>query len=133
MDSYVDSELEIKKILVVDDMGSMRSVVREFLYEGGFNNITLAEDGERALQILNEKKIDLIISDWDMPKVTGLELLKTVKIIDKFKDIPFIMLTANNNKKHVYLAIKAGVNDYIAKPFKPEQLLQKVQDNLVQE
>jgi len=122
-----------KKILVVDDMGSMRSFIREFLHEGGFKNVTLAKDGEQALQILNDNRVDLIISDWDMPKVTVLELLETVKIIDKFKDIPFIMLTANSNKKHVYLAIKAGVNDYLAKPFSPEQLLQKVQDNLVQE
>jgi two-component system, chemotaxis family, chemotaxis protein CheY len=114
-------------ILIVDDFASMRRIVKGTLKSIGFNNFVEAEDGAIALKMLEKEKIGLIISDWIMPNMNGLEFLKAVKGNTKLKDIPFIMVTAEGQKGNVLEAINAGVNNYIVKPFTPETLQAKLQ------
>lgn len=114
------------RILIVDDMGSMRGVIRMFLADSDYLNIIEATDGMKALKILEAEKIDFIISDWDMPNMTGLELLQAVRGHEKLKELPFLMLTATHNLEKVQSAIDAGVTDYIAKPFQPQTLMDKL-------
>lgn len=118
-------------ILIVDDFESMRRIVKGTLKSIGFSNFIEAEDGVIALKKLEKQKVDLIVSDWIMPNMNGLDFLKAVRSSDKFKNIPFIMVTAEGQKGNVLEAINAGVNNYIVKPFTPETLnakLQKVLD-----
>jgi two-component system, chemotaxis family, chemotaxis protein CheY len=113
-------------ILIVDDFASMRRIVKGTLKSIGFNNFIEAEDGVIALKMLEKEKIDLIISDWIMPNMNGLEFLKAVKGNEKFKKIPFVMVTAEGQKGNVLEAINAGVSNYIVKPFTPETLQAKL-------
>lgn len=114
------------KILLVDDMSSMRGVIKMFLKSGDFDQIDEASDGEQAWKRLSFGQYNIVICDWDMPNMSGLELLEKVRTDEKLKDLPFLMLTANNSMDKVKLAIDAGVNDYIAKPFQPDKLLAKM-------
>ncbi len=115
------------KILVVDDFATMRKIIKNILTQLGFKNILEADDGTTALEVLKKEKVDLIISDWNMPKMNGLELLKTVKNDPNLKDIVFIMVTAEAQKDNVIEAIRHGVNQYIVKPFTPETLKEKLE------
>lgn len=115
------------KILVVDDFSTMRGIVREALKQIGFNEIVEAKHGIAALELLKTEKVDLILSDWNMPKMTGLELLQEVKKDDNLKEIPFIMVTAEGNKDNVLSAVKEGVSNYIVKPFTPAALKEKIE------
>jgi two-component system chemotaxis response regulator CheY len=114
------------KILVVDDFATMRKVVRNLLKQGGYENIAEAEDGVTALKVLKSQKIDLVISDWNMPNMTGLELLKAVRADEDLKATPFLMVTAEALQDNVIAAVKAGVNNYIVKPFTAEVLNDKI-------
>ncbi|MBF0266462.1 MAG: response regulator [Gammaproteobacteria bacterium] len=114
------------RILIVDDMSSMRGVIKMFLTEGGFHNLTEASNGQTALSLLKTQKFDLVICDWDMPGMTGLELLEQMKKEENLMKIPFIMLTATSRQEKVQKAIELGVNDYISKPFQPQRLLGKL-------
>jgi two-component system chemotaxis response regulator CheY len=114
------------KILVVDDFATMRKVVRNLLKQGGYENIVEAEDGVTALKVLKSQKIDLVISDWNMPNMTGLELLKAVRADEDLKATPFLMVTAEALQDNVIAAVKAGVNNYIVKPFTAEVLNDKI-------
>jgi two-component system chemotaxis response regulator CheY len=109
-------------ILVVDDLSSILALITTCLKELGAENIAAANHGVRAWDILNKKSIDLIVCDWDMPKMTGLELLKLVKQSNSHKHIPFLLLTASTEKHRVLEALKAGVDDYLTKPFTPKEL-----------
>jgi len=115
------------KILVVDDFKTMRKIIKNILTQLGFKNIIEADDGTTALELLKKQKVDLIISDWNMPKMNGLELLKSVRSDDNLKDIRFIMVTAEAQKESVIEAIKHGVNQYVVKPFTPETLKEKLE------
>ena len=115
------------KILIVDDFSTMRKIIRNILTQLGFKNILEADDGTTALEILKKEKVDLIISDWNMPKMSGLELLKAVRSDENFKDIPFVMVTAEAQKENILEAIKYKVNQYIVKPFTPETLKEKLE------
>jgi two-component system chemotaxis response regulator CheY len=115
------------KILIVDDFATMRKVIRNLLKQGGFENIVEAEDGVAALKVLESQKIDFIISDWNMPNMSGLELLKAVRGSDDLKDLPFLMVTAEALKDNVVAAVKAGVSNYIVKPFTAEVLNEKIE------
>jgi len=115
------------KVLVVDDFATMRKIIKNILSQLGFKNIYEADDGTTALEVLKKEKIDLIISDWNMPKMSGLELLKAVRSDPNLKDIIFIMVTAEAQKDNVIEAIKHGVNQYIVKPFTPETLKEKLE------
>lgn len=114
------------KVLVVDDFATMRRIVKNILVQLGFKNIVEADDGTTAMDVLKSEKIDLIISDWNMPKMTGLDLLKHVRGEAKLADIPFIMVTAEAQQDNIILAVKAKVSQYIVKPFTAETLGEKI-------
>jgi len=114
------------KILVVDDFATMRKVIRNLLKQVGYENIAEAEDGVTALKALKSQKIDLIISDWNMPNMTGIELLKEVRADEELKPTPFLMVTAEALQDNVIAAVKAGVSNYIVKPFTAEVLNEKI-------
>jgi two-component system, chemotaxis family, chemotaxis protein CheY len=113
-------------VLVVDDFSTMRRIVRNVLRELDFKNIVEADDGSSAVEILKSQKIDLIVSDWNMPKMTGLELLKFVRGDEKIKDTPFLMVTAEAQKENIIEAVKARVSNYIVKPFTAVTLAEKL-------
>ncbi len=114
------------KILVVDDFATMRKVIRNLLKQSGYENIVEAEDGVNALKILKSQKIDFIVSDWNMPNMSGLELLKAVRADEDLKILPFLMVTAEALQENVVAAVKAGVSNYIVKPFTSETLDEKI-------
>jgi len=113
-------------VLVVDDFLTMRRIVRKILRDLDFQNIIEAEDGSAALDVLKTTKIDLIVSDWNMPRMTGLELLKQVRSTDNLKDTPFLMITAEAQKENIVEAVKAWVSNYIVKPFTAATLEEKL-------
>jgi len=118
-------------ILIVDDVRGVLELLNEALTKNGFDNVIPAENGLKAIQILENKKIDLILSDLYMDPIDGMELLKYVRSFDKHKDIPFIMLSAENTRAKVAEAIKAGVDSYVLKPFSIVTLMDKIISVLV--
>ncbi len=114
------------KILVVDDFQTMRRIVKGVLKELGFTNIVEADNGVRALEVLKGEKIDFIVSDWNMPEMSGIELLKTVRASEGWKDLPFLMVTADGKSEQVLEAVKNRVNNYVIKPFTPATLEEKI-------
>lgn len=114
------------KILVVDDFATMRRIMKNILKQLGYTNITEADDGTTALEELKRGSFDLIISDWNMPKMTGLDLLKLVRADPVYKDIPFLMVTAEAQKQNVIEAVQAGVSNYVVKPFTAEAIADKL-------
>ncbi len=113
-------------ILIVDDYKTMLRIVRNLLKQVGFENVDEATDGSSALQKLREKEYGLIISDWNMEPMTGLQLLKEVRTDERLKATPFIMITAESKPENVIEARRAGVNNYIVKPFNAETLRAKL-------
>lgn len=118
------------QILVVDDMLTMRKIVSKACQNLGFKNITTAEDGNQAWNTLcsAEKPIQLIISDWNMPNCTGIELLKKVRADDRYKDLPFLLVTAEAETSQILEAIKAKVSNYVVKPFTPDMFQKKMEE-----
>jgi two-component system, chemotaxis family, chemotaxis protein CheY len=114
------------KILIVDDFATMRKVVRNLLKQVGYEDIVEAEDGVMALKALKSQKIDVVVSDWNMPNMSGLELLKAVRADAELAKTPFLMVTAEALQDNVVAAVKAGVNNYIVKPFTAEVLNEKI-------
>ncbi len=114
-------------VLVVDDMSTMRKMVRVCLKKLGFENVTEAEDGEIALEKLEDGEFKLIISDWNMPNMMGIDLLKIVRKNEKWKSIPFLMVTAEAQKDNIREATKEGVTNYIIKPLTPQVLQSKLE------
>jgi two-component system chemotaxis response regulator CheY len=104
----------------------MRRIVKNILKQLSFVNIVEADDGSTALEMLQREKIDLVVSDWNMPKMTGLELLKSIRADDALKHIPFLMVTAEAQQENIIEAVKSGVNNYIVKPFTADTLSQKI-------
>jgi two-component system chemotaxis response regulator CheY len=117
-------------ILLVDDYKTMLRIIRNLLRQLEFQNIDEASDGTQALQLLMQKSYGLIISDWNMEPLTGLQLLREVRRSDKLKHIPFIMVTAESKTENVIAAKEAGVSNYIVKPFNAETLKMKLQSVL---
>jgi two-component system chemotaxis response regulator CheY len=113
-------------ILVVDDYKTMLRIIRNLLKQLGFENVDEATDGSLALSKLREKKYGLVISDWNMEPMTGLQLLKEVRSDNGLKETPFIMVTAESKTENVVTAKKAGVSNYIVKPFNAETLKTKL-------
>jgi two-component system chemotaxis response regulator CheY len=118
-------DLEMK-VLVVDDFATMRRIIKNVLKQIGFTNILEADDGTTALGVLKENKVDLIIADWNMPKMTGLDLLKRIRGEESTKHIPFVMVTAEAQKDNVLQAVQAGVSNYIVKPFTADAVKEKL-------
>lgn len=114
------------KILIVDDFATMRKVVRNLLKQSGYENVVEAEDGVTAMRALKSQKIDFIISDWNMPNMSGLELLKAIRADEELNKTPFLMVTAEALQDNVVAAVKAGVSNYIVKPFTSEVLNEKI-------
>lgn len=120
------------KILVVDDFSTMRRIIKNLLRDLGYTNVDEADDGTTALPKLKTGTFGFLISDWNMPGMTGLDLLKAVRSDDKLKDLPVLMLTAEAKKEQIIEAAKAGVNGYIVKPFTAQVLNEKI-DKIFQE
>lgn len=114
------------KVLVVDDLASMRSMIQNSLMSLGFSKISMANGAADAVRKIEEgAEFDLIISDWNMPDMTGLELLQYVRREKQLKDVPFLMITAEAQRENIIEAAKAGVSQYIVKPFTMEALQEK--------
>ncbi len=114
------------RVLVVDDFSTMRRIVKNILRQLGFMNIIEADDGSTAWEIINKEKIDFIVSDWNMPIMTGIELLRKVRSTDHLEKTPFLMVTAEAQQENILEAVQAGVSNYIVKPFTSEVLKQKI-------
>ena len=114
------------KILTVDDFSTMRRIIRNMLRQLGYTNIVEAEDGAEALSLLQREKVDFVISDWNMPNMSGLDLLKAIRADEHLKPLPVLLVTAEALKENVVEAVKAGVNNYVVKPFTAETLKEKI-------
>ncbi len=113
-------------ILIVDDYKTMLRIIENLLKQLGFKNVLQATDGSAAIRILREAPVGLVISDWNMQPMTGLQLLKEVRADERLKTTPFIMVTAESKTENVVAAKEAGVNNYIVKPFNAETLKSKI-------
>jgi two-component system chemotaxis response regulator CheY len=114
------------KFLVVDDFSTMRRIVRNLLKELGFSNIDEAEDGVAALNKLRSSQFDFVISDWNMPNMTGLDLLINIRADANLKSLPVLMITAEAKKENIVAAAQAGASGYIVKPFTAAVLEEKL-------
>lgn len=112
--------------LVVDDFSTMRRIVRNLLKELGYNNVEEAEDGAQALDKLNSGRFQFVVSDWNMPNLDGLEMLKRIRASDALKHLPVLMVTAEAKKENIIAAAQAGANGYVVKPFSAATLEEKL-------
>ncbi|OQY13466.1 MAG: response regulator [Desulfobacteraceae bacterium 4572_19] len=115
------------KILVVDDFATMRRIMKNILKQLGFSKIIEADDGTTAFDELEKGTFDLIISDWNMPKMSGIDLLRKVRSGGTHQKVPFLMVTAEAQKHNVIEAVQAGVSNYVVKPFTADAILEKLQ------
>lgn len=115
------------EVLIVDDFATMRRILKNILTQIGFTNLYEAADGKSALKVLKNQKIDLVMCDWNMPVMTGLDLLNAVRADEDLKAIPFVMVTAEAQKENIIQAVQAGVNNYVVKPFTTETITQKLE------
>ena len=114
------------RVLVVDDFSTMRRIVKNILRQLGFNNVVEAGDGTTAWEILNKEKIDFIVSDWNMPQMAGIDLLRKVRASEEFANTPFLLVTAEAQQENIIEAVQAKVSNYIVKPFTAETMKQKI-------
>jgi two-component system chemotaxis response regulator CheY len=115
------------KILVVDDFSTMRRIIKNLLRDLGFQNITEADDGKTALPILKQGGIDFLVTDWNMPEMTGIELIGEVRKDPNLAHIPILMVTAEAKREQIIAAAQAGVNGYVVKPFTATVLKEKIE------
>jgi len=115
------------KILVVDDFSTMRRIVRNLLRDLGFTNTFEADDGKTALPMLKEGNYDFLVTDWNMPGMTGIDLLKAVRADPKLVNLPVLMVTAEAKREQIILAAQTGVNGYVIKPFTAATLREKIE------
>ena len=114
------------KFLVVDDFSTMRRIVRNLLKELGYNNVEEAEDGAQALDMLDSGRFQFVVSDWNMPNLDGLEMLKGIRASESLKHLPVLMVTAEAKKENIIAAAQAGANGYVVKPFSAATLEEKL-------
>ena len=114
------------KFLVVDDFATMRRIIRNLLKELGFSNVDEAEDGVNALQKLRAERFDFVISDWNMPNMTGIDLLRNIRADEQLKGTPVLMVTAEAKKENIIAAAQAGASGYVVKPFTAATLDEKL-------
>lgn len=114
------------RILIVDDFSTMRRIVKNLLSDLGFTNTAEAEDGSGALALLRNEHFDFVVTDWNMPVMTGIELLKAIRADDKLKTLPVLMVTAEAKREQIIEAAQSGVNGYIIKPFTAQTLEEKL-------
>lgn len=120
-----------QKILVVDDMSTMRKIIKNMLKKMGCDDLSEADDGAPAWEMIQEAHAsgvpyDFIVSDWNMPQLTGLDLLKNIRADERFAKLPFLMITAEAEQANVVIAVKAGVSNFIVKPFSIVTLKEKI-------
>ncbi|MFT7672025.1 MAG: two-component system chemotaxis response regulator CheY [Gammaproteobacteria bacterium] len=115
------------KILIVDDFSTMRRIIKNLLRDLGFNNTSEADDGQTALPMLKTGKFDFLVTDWNMPKMDGLTLLKTLRADESLSQLPVLMVTAEAKREHIVAAAEAGVNGYVVKPFTAVTLKEKIE------
>lgn len=114
------------KFLVVDDFSTMRRIIKNLLRDIGYTDVVEAEDGKLALSQIKNGQIDFVVTDWNMPNMTGLELLKEIRKDKGFDELPVLMVTAESRKEQIVEAAKSGVNGYIVKPFNAQTLREKL-------
>ena len=114
------------KILVVDDMSTMRRIVKNILKQLGFNNLEEAENGQEALKKLKADTYGFVVSDWNMPIMMGIDMLRAIRADEKLKKIPVLMVTAEAQKENLMEAVQAGVSNYVVKPFTAETMQEKI-------
>jgi len=114
------------KILVVDDFSTMRRIIRNLLRDLGYNNTEEADDGNSALPVLKAGDFDFLVTDWNMPGMSGIELLKAVRADERLESLPVLMVTAESKREQIIEAAQAGVNGYIVKPFTAITLKEKL-------
>ena len=114
------------RILIVDDFSTMRRIVKNLLGDLGFTNTAEAEDGNAALAALRSSPFDFVITDWNMPGMTGIELLRAIRVDAKLKSLPVLMVTAEAKREQIIEAAQAGVSGYIIKPFTAQTLEEKI-------
>ena len=114
------------KILVVDDFSTMRRIIKNLLKDLGFTNIQEADDGSTALPMLQQGDFDFVVTDWNMPGMQGIDLLRAIRADDNLKHIPVLMVTAEAKKEQIVAAAQAGVNGYVIKPFTAATLKEKL-------
>jgi len=114
------------KILVVDDFSTMRRIIKNLLKELGFTNIEEADDGQTALPLLKQGNFDFLVTDWNMPGMSGIDLLRNVRSDPKLASLPVLMVTAEAKREQIVLAAQEGVNGYIVKPFNGATLKEKI-------
>tara|TARA_R110000782_G_scaffold61114_10_gene126039 strand:+ start:973 stop:1398 length:426 start_codon:yes stop_codon:yes gene_type:complete len=126
----ISSRIAKKNILIVEDSTSMRHTIKASLRLQGFNSLIEAGDGQQALKLMKSKKVNLIICDWMMPNMTGIQLFEHMQADDKYKNLPFVLLTGNDQTDNVTEALELGIKHYVVKPFNPQKLSEKVCDLL---
>lgn len=114
------------KFLVVDDFATMRRIIRNLLKELGFSNVDEAEDGVNALLKLRSERFDFVVSDWNMPNMTGIDLLRNIRADEQLKSLPVLMVTAEAKKENIIAAAQAGASGYVVKPFTAATLDEKL-------
>lgn len=120
------------KFLIVDDVSTMRKIIKNILSELGYSNMVEAVDGANALEVLalhakTDEPVQFIISDWNMPNMMGIDLLKYCKKTPEYKALPFVLVTAESEQHQILEAVKAGVSDYIVKPFSAAKVKEKIE------
>lgn len=115
-----------KAVLIVDDMKTIRVKLKQICTQMGIATVYEAADGAQALEILKTMSVDLVLSDWNMPNMTGIELIQEVRKMEKFADLPVIFITAEDQKENILKSIMSGVTDYIVKPFPDAIVKQKI-------
>jgi two-component system chemotaxis response regulator CheY len=114
------------KILVVDDFATMRRIIKNILKQLGYNNVDEADDGATGLSKMRANKFDLIITDWNMPNMSGLDMVKAIRSDANLKATPILMVTAEAMKENIIEAVKSGVNNYVVKPFTADVMKEKI-------
>ena len=115
------------KILIVDDFSTMRRIIKNLLRDLGFTNTTEADDGTTALPMLQNGSFDFLVTDWNMPGMSGIDLLRAVRADDRLKHLPVLMVTAEAKRDQIIEAAQAGVNGYVVKPFTAQALKEKIE------
>ena len=115
-----------QSIITVDDSSTMRRIIKNTLQKLGFETILEAGNGVEALEVMSKNKVDMIVTDWNMPEMDGLTFVKAVRAKDEYKDLPILMITTEAPKEDILTALRSGVNNYVVKPFTPETLQEKV-------
>ena len=115
-----------QSIITVDDSSTMRRIIKNTLQKLGFETILEAGNGVEALEVMSKNKVDMIVTDWNMPEMDGLTFVKAVRAKDEYKDLPILMITTEAANEDILTALRSGVNNYVVKPFTPETLQEKV-------